>query len=483
MTTAPTHVSPAPAARAASAEVTAIDTTARGPLLFLLGSGIVWLVVSGVLALITSIQLHSPHFLEDCSCLTFGRAQALAQTAFVYGWLGNAGAAIALWLLGRLGGAPLRALNWVLVGALFWNAGVTAGLVGIGVGDMTSFSLLQLPRYVQPLLLFAWAAMAIAGVLAWSGRHRDHTFASQWYAVGALFLFPWLLSAAQVVLIWAPVRGTLQAVAANWFAQSLWSLWLAPIALAAAYYLVPKVSGRVLPSYRLFAALGFWTLIVIGPWTAGRHLIGGPVPAWIATIAVAASVALLFHYLVLVLNLRVAVGAGGTAGKFVTFGLGAYVLGGVLDALTSFRGVAVETQFTVIDPALEQLALYGAISMLFFGAIYFMVPRLTGRAWTSSGLTLGHRFLVKIGLVILLVSLGVGGWTQGVDLLNAKTGFADILGHLNLCLLAASAAQLVLLAGNLLLAVNFFQSICVWSAAPAPAENYLEAAAVEARVS
>jgi hypothetical protein len=50
---------------AGTAEVSAIDVQARVPLLLLLGSGIVWLVVSGILAVITSIQLHSPQFLTD----------------------------------------------------------------------------------------------------------------------------------------------------------------------------------------------------------------------------------------------------------------------------------------------------------------------------------------------------------------------------------------------------------------------------------
>jgi cytochrome c oxidase cbb3-type subunit 1 len=459
MTNAPTN---------GSAEVTAIDTNARAPLLFLLGSGIVWLVVSGVLALITSIQLHSPHFLQDCSWLTYGRAEAMRETAFVYGWLANAGLAIALWTLGRLGSTPLRAANWTLFGAGFWNLGITVGLVGIAIGDMTSFSLLQLPAYVQPLMLFAYGAMSVAGVLAWADRRHDMTFASQWYALAALFLFPWLLSAAQVVLIWTPVRGTLQAVAAGWYAQGAWTLWLAPLALTAAYYLVPKLTGKVLPSYE-FASLGFWTLVFIGAWTGGRHLIGGPVPIWVSTMGIVTSFLLLFHYFVVVLNLRVVIGGTGTVLKFVRFGLVAYVLGGVLDALTSFRSVAVETQFTLLVSAQQQLALYGGISMIFFGAITFMVPSLTGVAWASSALSVGHRVTVKGGLLILLASLVVGGWTQAVDLLNAKTPFSDILGHLNLCLLAATAGQLVLLAANLLLLVNFFQTVrlgcCASSAA------------------
>jgi cytochrome c oxidase cbb3-type subunit I len=245
-----------------------------------------------------------------------------------------------------------------------------------------------------------------------------------------------------------------QAVAAGWYAQSLWTLWLAPLALTGAYYIVPKGSGRALPSYD-FAPLGFWTLVFIGGWTGGRHLIGGPVPAWIPTIAVVACCMLLFHYLVLFLNLRVAIGSGGTALGFIKFGLFAYLLGGVLDAITSFRGVAVETQFTFIATAMEQLALYGGISMMLFGGLYYMLPRLTGRPWASGGLVLGHRVLVTAGIVVLVVTLFVAGLTQGNELLNPKMGMADIFGGLRLTLMLSSGAQLALLVANLLLFVNF----------------------------
>jgi cytochrome c oxidase cbb3-type subunit 1 len=452
-----------------NAEVTPVDTTARGPLLFLLGSAVLWLVVSGVLALITAIQLRSPGFLGNCEWFTYGRAAALRETAFVYGWAANAGIAIALWILARLGGEPLRAPNWIFFGAAFWNLGVTLGVIGIAIGDMTSFSMLQLPRYVQAGLLFSWAAMGVAGVLAWAGRRNERMYASHWYAVAAIFLFPWLFSAAQIVLLWAPVRGTVQAIAAGWFAQGAFTLWLAPLALAAAYYVIPKVTGRTLPSYE-FAPLGFWTLVFIGPWTGGRHLIGGPVPAWIATVAVVACSLLLFHYLIVGLNLRAAYGGTGTATKFVTFGLTAYLLGGVLDALTSFRSIAAETQFTFLATAQEQLALYGGISMMFFGAIYFMVPRLTGRPWASAGLAIGHRFLVKMGVLLTVVGLAVGGWTQGSDLLNAKTPYADVLGHLNLSLVVVIVGQTITLAANLLLLVNLLRSACL-CAKDAPAES------------
>lgn len=460
MTNAPTN--------SGSAEITAIDSQARGPLLLLIGSGVVWLVVSGILALITSIQLHSPQFLADCAWLTYGRAEAMRETAFVYGWAANAGLAVGLWVLGRLGGYPLRGLNWTVIGTLFWNLGVSAGVVGIAIGDLTSFSLLQLPRYVQPLLVVAYAAIALTGVLAWSGRRSDGTFASQWYAIAALFLFPWMLCAAQAVLLWWPVRGTVQAIAANWYGQGVWTLWLAPLALAGAYYIIPKVVGRTLPTYES-APLGFWTLIFIGAWTGGRRLIGGPVPAWVPTMAVVAAGLLIFHYMVIALNLRLATSGKGTAIKFLRVGVAGYLLTGLLELITSFRGVAVDTQFTFLTAAVDQLGLYGGVSMMFFGGIYYLVPRVTGQAWASSGLVAGHRVLVVFGVVVSVVTLAVAGLSQGKDLLRPGIALSQIFGSIRLSLLLNSGAQMVLLGANLLLLVNFFRTACACRTSEAPA--------------
>jgi cytochrome c oxidase cbb3-type subunit 1 len=465
---------------AASAEVTTIDTSARTPLLLLVGSGLVWLVVSGIFALIASIQLHSPHFLTDCSWFTHGRVQAMRESTFVYGWAANAGLALALWILGRLGGSPLRALNWVVVGTIFWNLGLALGLAGIAGGYMTSFSMLQLPAAIQPLMLFAYAAIAIPGILAWGGRRTDGTYAAQWYAVGALFMFPWLFSAAQVVLLWAPVRGTAQAVAVSWFAQGAWTLWLAPMALAAAYYIVPKTSGRVVPGYE-FAPLAFWVLLFLGAWTGGRHLIGSPVPAWVPTMAVAAASMLIFHYVVVLANLRT--GGRGVSGSYMGFGLVAYLVFGVLELVLSFRGTALGVQFTFLAVAVEQLGLYAALSMIMFGALYYMVPRVAGAAWSSGSLASGHRIGVMIGVVLLLASLAVAGWTQAGDLLDPKITFAQLSEHIRTPLLGVTAAHFILLGANLLLLVNFCKTACACPAAESRTALFRQPASLEGSAS
>jgi cytochrome c oxidase cbb3-type subunit 1 len=444
---------------AASAEVSTVDRQARQPVVLLAGAAIVWLVASGALALIAAVQLHSPGFMTDCEWFTHGRIQAMRESAFIYGWAANAGLATSLWILSRLGGTALRGAGWTVVGTLFWNLGLLVGLGGIAGGHMTSFALLQLPSYVQPLMLAAYGAIAVAGILAWSGRRTDATYASHWYAVAALFLFPWFTGAAQAVLLWEPLRGSLQAVAGVWHVQNVWSLWLAPFALAAAYYVVPKVSGRALPSYD-FAPLAFWTLVVVGSWIGGRNLIGGPVPAWIPSVALVASSLALFHYLVVALNLRVVFAGSGNAMSFMKFGFVAYLAVGILDALLSFRGLAENTQFTLIATAVEQLGQQGAYSMIICGAIYYLVPRVTGLPWQSGAMVTGHRIAMMLGVVLLIVALFAAGNVQGAALADAKVGFGEIAAQLKFWLLVRTAAEFILLAGNLLLLVNFALSTC-----------------------
>jgi cytochrome c oxidase cbb3-type subunit 1 len=441
-------------------ELTPTDSSSRCPLLLLLASGLVWLVASGALSLVAAIQLHSPRFLAQCPILTYGHTTVLAETSFVYGWLANTGLALALWILGRLAGEPLRAQNWAIGGAIFWNLAVTGAIVGVAVGDATGFEFLGLPKYVQLMMLFSYGAIAVTGLLAWSGRLRDVSFAAHWYAAAALFLFPWIFSIAHVMLFAVPARGVVQAIVAGWFAQSAWTLWMAPLALTVAYYVVPKMTGKVMPSYE-FASLGFWCLMFVGGLTGGRHLLGGPVPAWIPSVAVVSCALLLFHTVVVLLNLRGAFSGGGIALKFIAFGLAAYFVGAIGDALTSFHAVAVHTQFTYFDEAQKQLALYGAASTILFGGVYYALPRITGKAWLSAGLVKAHLVLAVVGILLLVVTLSIASVTQSQGLLDASVPFAEITKNVRPWLTAAGVAQGLLLVGNLLFLVNFYGTSCM----------------------
>jgi cytochrome c oxidase cbb3-type subunit 1 len=184
------------------------------------------------------------------------------------------------------------------------------------------------------------------------------------------------------------------------------------------------------------------------------------VPAWVPSIAIVSCSLLTFHYVMTFLNLRAAFSGGGFALKFIAFGILCYVFGGLLDAATAIRGVAKIVQFTFFTQAQNQLALYGAVSMLFLGAIYYLVPRVSGNVWNSAALARGHFGLVVLGVVLLVVGLAGAGWIQGHELNESTASFTVVAEHTKSWLLVATAAQAVLLLASLVLGVNFLRTAC-----------------------
>jgi cytochrome c oxidase cbb3-type subunit 1 len=432
-----------------------VDTSARYQISLLIVSALVWLLVNGVLSLVTTIQLFTPSFLADCSLLTYGRAQAVQESIFIYGWAANAAFAVGFWILGRLGGSAPRGLGLMTVGTIFWNVGVLAGVVCIMAGEGTSVRFLQMPAYIHPLLLVAYAAIATPAFLAWTDRKAEQTYASQWYVVAALFLFPWFYSSAQVMLLIAPVYGVAGAIVDAWFGQNLISLWLMPVGLASAYYLIPKITGRVTAHYD-FAVHGFWTLIFFGALTGVRHLVGAPVPAWIPTLGIVSASLVLFHYLIVALNFPSGFsGKGNPILGFVAFGLLTYMATGVIDAIFSFQSLAAIVQYTFFPLAQLKLVLGGSFSFLIFAAIYQLGPRITGREWPSTGMIRTHYLLAVVGTLVSVIGFAVAGWKQGQGLLDTQMTFAAIAASTKTWLVLATLGEAILLLGTVVITVNF----------------------------
>ena len=115
------------------------------------------------------------------------------------------------------------------------------------------------------------------------------------------FAFPWLYATANMLLIWRPVQGSAQGPIASWYSGSLFWLWLVPLTLAGVYYLVPHIARRPVRAYPS-SALAFWCLTLLGGWIGTRQLIGGPVPAWMVSASVAASIIMLIPVTVICIN-------------------------------------------------------------------------------------------------------------------------------------------------------------------------------------
>ncbi|HEX2100382.1 MAG TPA: cbb3-type cytochrome c oxidase subunit I, partial [Candidatus Synoicihabitans sp.] len=121
------------------------------------------------------------------------------------------------------------------------------------------------------------------------------------------------------------------------------------------------------------------------------------------------------------------------------------------------------TQFTYVTRAISQLELYGFFSMAAFAAIYFILPRLLQTAWPSAALITAHFWCATVGLVLLSVSLLIGGWLQGQALNDVERypEFVDVARRTAPFLIAQSLALVLLAVSHLAFLVNlvklFFQ--------------------------
>ncbi|MBA3848759.1 MAG: hypothetical protein C0502_02030 [Opitutus sp.] len=452
----------------ARAEQQEIDASARWPVLVFFSQAIAWLVIGGALQLVAAIQLHTPGFLSflaGCEWFTHGRIAAAASAVLTYGWGFNAGLGVALWLMARLSAAALRHGGWLIVACKAWNITVGLGLLGILMGGTTSFELLEFPRWVTLMLLGAYALMGVWAITTFSVRNTEHVYASQWYVFAAIVFFPWLFALAQTMLFATPTHGAVQAIVHAWYVNGLYGLWFTPLALAAAYYFLPKITGKPIHDYYL-APFGFWWLLATSALAGGSRLIGGPVPAWVPTLGSVANFMLVVAVLIVLKNffgtLRGNLGAlkDSVTLKFIFVSVLGFAAAGVLNFALSLRGVAMNLQFTLIGELRDWTIVYACFATAMFGAAYFIVPRLAGVAWHSSALVKAHFYSTVAGIALLAAVMVYGGVEQGRLLNTTTVGFGEITAALKPWLMLRSVGFMILLTGHLAFAINFFWTAC-----------------------
>lgn len=436
-----------------------IDRSMRSGAVFFIVASVLWLFVGTVFALIASFKLHHPDFLGDLAWLTFGRVRTAHLNAMAYGWGTNIVFAVGLWIMARLCRTPVRHGGLLVVAGVFWNIGVIIGVGGVLAGDMTSVEWLEMPTYVTPLLALSYALIGVWAILAFHYRKGEHVYVSQWYILAAFFWFPWLYTVAQMMIFFLPARGTVQSITNWWFAHNVLGLWYTPVGLAAAYYLIPKILGKPIHSYYL-SVLGFWSLALFYNWAGVHHLIGGPIPLWLQAAGTVGSLGMVIPVIVVAINHHMTVKGcfsqvwDSPTLRFTVFGAMSYTLTSLFGSLMAVPEVNEVTHFTHFTVGHAHHGVYAFFTMIMFGAIYFMMPRLLQKEWPSAALIKIHFWTCGIGVGIYVVGLSIGGWMQGLMMNNPEIPFMDIVRFMVPWLMSRSLAGILMTVGHIAFFVN-----------------------------
>ena len=441
-----------------------IDKSARWVVCFFLASAGLWLLVAAALAYVVAAKSTNPTFLASSEFLAYGKVKAAQTNAFVYGWASNAVFAVSIWLLARLGQAEVRGRFYLIVAGAIWNGALTLGLGGIFAGYMTSSDLMEMPVVIWPALFVSYLVIAAMVVVLHRSRANRETYVTQWFVLASFFWFPALFLVAWQGLELNPGRGTVQSVVSMWYSQNIIWLWITPIALGSAYYLIPKILGRPIEKYYL-AIFGFWCIACLAPWSGLHHLEGGPFPMWIPAIGTVMSIAMVFPIAVASTNFHAT--AFKDIGKvwnnlplrFVIFGTISYTISSYIGIVFSLPAVAKITQFSIINEFHFNQRVYGFFSMIIFGVVYYMLPRITGRQINEKAASF-HFWTSAFGVMTLLLAYLIGGLTHGVLAQQPELSWAEsVISAVKPYFLISELAFIVLGISQLVFVVNVWNSI------------------------
>jgi cytochrome c oxidase cbb3-type subunit 1 len=238
--------------------------------------------------------------------------------------------------------------------------------------------------------------------------------------MAAMLWFPWVFITANVLIHLVPGNPVMAAGIAAWYKSAIIFLFFTPVALGTAFYLVPKVTGRAVQSYSL-AKIGFWSLALIMPWAGMQKLMGAPIPYFLPHVGAAATILFFIPALTAAVNLLQTASSSGNvvshspALRFTMAGLLGLIVMAATVAFINIPGSTLKlSQFSMSGYGFEILALYGFFSFVMFGAIYFIVPRITRREWLSRRLIKMHFFISIYGIIMIALVAIFGGLQQGM---------------------------------------------------------------------
>jgi cbb3-type cytochrome c oxidase subunit I len=342
---------------------------------------------------------------------------------------------------------------------LLWNAAVLSGPLTF------PFGITQGREYTEYIWIFDIAITAailmmvlnlVATILA---RQEKTLYVSVWYVTGSMIWMAGVYPIGNVM--WHPETGAMPGLVDSiflWFyGHNIVGLLLTPLALGAAYFVIPRVTGRPLYSHTLSLA-GFWMLVAIYSHIGGHHILQSPVPNWLKTISVVDSMAMIVPVVAVLTNLWLTPQGGWSrlwtdlGGRFVLFGTLWYLVTCIQGPLQSLPTVQAVTHFTNWTIGHAHIAVLGFSGFIALGAMWHVLPLAAGRRlWSTrlASLQFGLVFLGLAGFFVVLTMAGLiqgGSWARGEALYRVLPEIAPYMilrALLGMFIMTASVVGLV----------------------------------------
>ncbi|UFS70371.1 cbb3-type cytochrome c oxidase subunit I [Geomonas sp. RF6] len=416
-------------------------------------AGAAWFVVGALYGMLSAIHLVAPEFFPSLQWLVFGRERPIHVNTMLYGFVGTMLIGCGLYytpalLRTKLWSEPLAWWSFFL-----WNLVILSGPLCFSFGYTQGREYNEYVWLADVALVLAVALLIVNMVMTIASRTEEQLYVSIWY-----FMATFLWTAGNYPIgnvMWHPATGAMPGLIDSiflWFwGHNLPGLLITPLATGAAYFVIPRISKTPLNSHTL-SLLGFWILVALYTHIGGHHILQSPIPNWLKAVSIVDSVAMVIPVSIVVMNLWLTSRGEGSAiwhdpaGRLVMGGIVWYLITCIQGPLQSLPYLQRVTHFNNWTVGHAHIAMLGFGGYIALGAMWHIVPLITGRELWSSRLVSLQFGLITFGLVGFFLVLTMAGLNQGNAWNNGETVYR-VLPQLRPYMVSRAALGVFILTG------------------------------------
>ncbi len=428
-------------------------------ILWFLGISILWLIIGTSVGEYLGIKFVAPDS-DHISWLSFGRLRPVHTNMVFWGWASTAMVGLSYFVVPRVGNTKLHSIKLGYYSLVLMASAVLIGSICLMSGINNSGG--EYREYIWPVMgLFAMGiGLSLYNFIKTiQTRKTEDIYVSNWYIVAAMMFI------AVIVLVgylpfWQDGLG--ETIVQGFYMHQAVGMWFMFLNLGLMYYFLPQELDTPVYSYSL-SVLAFWTQILFYTLIGTHHFIFSPIPWWLQTVAIIASVDMVVPVVAGSFNFMMTM-----KGKwhrlrwsyimpFYVVSVIFYFSGSLQGTAEAFRWANLVWHFTDFTVAHSHMTMYGIITFMLFSFTYTLVPRITSLEPPS--LTVGlHFWLALVGLMIYIFSLMIGSTEKGLMWMDKEPFIKGVVQSVPYWVFRAVGGTLMWIS-HFVFAYNFYRMV------------------------
>jgi cytochrome c oxidase cbb3-type subunit I len=386
---------------------------------------VVWGIVGMLVGVIIAAQLVWPE-LNFGPWLSYGRLRPLHTNAVIFAFGGCGLFATSYYVVQRTCHARLFASGLAAFTFWGWQLVILLAAVTLPLGLTSGKEYAELEWPIDILIAVVWVSYAVVFFGTIAKRTVSHIYVANWF-YGAFILAVALLHIVNSAAIpvsftksYSAYAGVQDAMVQWWYGHNAVGFFLTAGFLGMMYYFVPKQADRPIYSYRL-SVVHFWALIFTYMWAGPHHLHYTALPDWTQSVGMIFSLILLAPSWGGMINgIMTLSGAWHKLRddpilKFLITSLSFYGMSTFEGPMMSIKTVNALSHYTDWTVGHVHSGALGWVAMVTIGSMYYLIPRLFGKAEMHSvKLMTVHFWVATIGVVLYIASMWIAGVMQGL---------------------------------------------------------------------